>query len=331
MVLSGKHVRIFLVDGTFGGLMTAEIMNWTGHVLKGKRSQLADICKRPEAQRPGVYLLVGEHISGGPVAYIGMADVISSRLNNSGHRLKTSDHDWSDVALVTSKDNNLTSAHVRYLEARLVEMARSVGRVPLDNTVQPSGGAELPEADASDMEYFLEQLQVLLPVVGIDLLRGRDRSHAGPNTKQVQMWSSSDASLASPVFELANRKADVHARAQVVDGEFTVLEGSRVAGRMRDPRQQNDQTARQYSGRERVHQKLLDEGAIVVNADGIGQLTRDVIFSSPSAAAAIVQGLASSNGRTAWKVPGGLTYGEWEDRDADDIGGAGGPMQNITE
>ncbi|UWX83682.1 hypothetical protein [Arthrobacter sp. zg-Y1110] len=30
---TGKSVRLFLVDGTPGGLVTAEIMNWTGHVL----------------------------------------------------------------------------------------------------------------------------------------------------------------------------------------------------------------------------------------------------------------------------------------------------------
>ncbi|CAO5157207.1 hypothetical protein FAIPA1_10131 [Frankia sp. AiPs1] len=45
--MAGKQVRLFLVDGTPGGLMTAEIMNWTGHVLKGKRERLGDIRARP--------------------------------------------------------------------------------------------------------------------------------------------------------------------------------------------------------------------------------------------------------------------------------------------
>lgn len=29
----GKQIRLFLIDGTFSGLVTAEIMNWTGHVF----------------------------------------------------------------------------------------------------------------------------------------------------------------------------------------------------------------------------------------------------------------------------------------------------------
>ena len=41
MVTVGKNVRLFLVDGTPGGLVTAEIMNWTGHLLAGPRSDLA--------------------------------------------------------------------------------------------------------------------------------------------------------------------------------------------------------------------------------------------------------------------------------------------------
>ena len=28
----GKSVRLFVAEGTPGGLLTAEIMNWTGHV-----------------------------------------------------------------------------------------------------------------------------------------------------------------------------------------------------------------------------------------------------------------------------------------------------------
>ncbi|MCZ7629642.1 MAG: hypothetical protein M5U19_11580 [Microthrixaceae bacterium] len=33
---AGKSIRLFLVDGTPGGLLTAEIMNWTGHVIAAR-------------------------------------------------------------------------------------------------------------------------------------------------------------------------------------------------------------------------------------------------------------------------------------------------------
>ena len=46
----GKQIRLFLIDGTFSGLVTAEIMNWTGHVFKGSRSELGRIYQREEAR-----------------------------------------------------------------------------------------------------------------------------------------------------------------------------------------------------------------------------------------------------------------------------------------
>src|SRR5699024_1353115 len=58
-MMAGKQVRLFLVDGSAGGLMTAEIGNWTGHVLKGKRPELGAIRKRSEASRTGVYIRFG--------------------------------------------------------------------------------------------------------------------------------------------------------------------------------------------------------------------------------------------------------------------------------
>lgn len=45
----GKSIRLYLADGTPGGLLTAEIMNWTGHVVAAPRSDLASLLKRPEA------------------------------------------------------------------------------------------------------------------------------------------------------------------------------------------------------------------------------------------------------------------------------------------
>lgn len=58
--MNGKQVRLYLVDGTSGGLITAEIMNWTGHVIMAPRSELARLAQRAEVSRTGIYLLLGE-------------------------------------------------------------------------------------------------------------------------------------------------------------------------------------------------------------------------------------------------------------------------------
>ncbi|MEI2716971.1 MAG: hypothetical protein V9E98_08240 [Candidatus Nanopelagicales bacterium] len=57
--MNGKHIELFLVEGVPGGLTTAEIAGWTGHVLSGPRSDLKDLLDRDEAKRNGTYLLLG--------------------------------------------------------------------------------------------------------------------------------------------------------------------------------------------------------------------------------------------------------------------------------
>lgn len=59
-MVQGKQIRVYLVDGTSGGLLTAEIMNWTGHVIAAPRSDLASLLSREEVRRTGVYILIGD-------------------------------------------------------------------------------------------------------------------------------------------------------------------------------------------------------------------------------------------------------------------------------
>ena len=213
--MNGKQVKLFLVDGTPGGLTTAEITNWTGHVLSARRSDLADLLRREEAERTGVYLLLGEDETavGDTRRYVGEADVVATRLRS---HVKEKSF-WNQVVVITSKDTNLTKSHGRYLESRLIELATQAGRVTLENGTAPPV-PRLPEADASDMEYFLGQLQIVLPVLGVNAIRVRatraDTTAATPNE--------------SPIFTLKNARQGVDASAQQVDGEFIMLSGSVV-------------------------------------------------------------------------------------------------------
>uniref|UniRef100_UPI0026296EDF DUF4357 domain-containing protein n=1 Tax=uncultured Arcanobacterium sp. TaxID=487520 RepID=UPI0026296EDF len=59
------------------------------------------------------------------------------------------------------------------------------------------------------------------------------------------------------------------------------------------------------------HQKLVSDGSIRVD-NNRGAVTRDIAFSSPSAAAAIVLG-TSANGRARWINDEGQSYGAWEE------------------
>ncbi|WP_271800228.1 GIY-YIG nuclease family protein [Dietzia maris] len=302
----GKSVRLFLAEGTPGGLLTAEIMNWTGHVTAAPRSDLAALLKRPEVSRTGVYLLLGDDPDGlsGQMAYIGEGDDVRKRLYDHGRPEAQGGKDfWDRAVVLTSKDANLTKAHVRYIESRLIELAAQAQRARLTNGTSPPR-ITLPEADVSDMEYFLDQAKIILPVLGVNLFRSIATppspvpSETGPRTE-------------STVFEMTMKRLALTATAREVDGEFTVLEGSRAR--------------REWSGVENhsyvgLRAKLEQDGTLAPSPDDASMyFTRNYVFNSPSAAAAIVAGRAA-NGRTEWLVQGHrTTYGEWETQGIDEV------------
>jgi hypothetical protein len=302
-VVSGKQIKLFLVDGTPGGLTTAEITNWTGHVLSARRSDLAELLKREEMQRTGVYLLLGDDDAavGETRCYIGEADVVADRLR---HHQRDKDF-WDRLVAITSKDTNLTKSHGRYLESRLISLASQAGRVGLENSTAPPVPA-LPEADASDMDYFVAQLQIVLPVLGVNAIRVRPVA-----TTTVSTIASA---AASPIFRLQNAKLGVDATAQQIDGEFTMLAGSTVVSSW-DSVGKAQSTIKAYASYRAQHERLLADGAIAVES-GFGRVTRDIVFSSPSGAGAVALG-RSCNGRIEWVSPDGVTFGGWESRGVD--------------
>lgn len=298
-MVAGKSVRLFLADGTPGGLLTAEIMNWTGHIVSAPRSDLAALLKRPEVSRTGIYILLGDDPNslGGQLGYIGEGDDVGKRLYQHARPEAAGGKDfWNLAVVLTSKDMNLTKAHARYLESRLIGLAIEAKRAPLTNSTAPPPIA-LPEADVSDMEYFISQAKIVLPILGVNILR-TTVSHA-----LHAPLEGSSPTPASPVFRVVMNAEGIVATAQEVDGEFTVREGS-IARR---------NWVGTTHGYQQLREKLDGDGTLTPSADDKTMVfTRDSVFASPSAAAAVVFGRVS-NGREAWKADGlGISFGDWQ-------------------
>lgn len=296
----GRSIRLFLVDGTPNGLLTAEIMNWTGHVLTGPRSKLSELVQRPECGRTGIYFLVGADPEGGsrPLVYIGESDDVGERLKQHQRPADKGGKDfWEKVCLVTSKDQNLTKAHAKYLESHLIQVAGEVGRCKLINGTAHDY-SNLPESDRADMASFLEQVRTVLPVLGLEFLRER------PMPSEQKTFQETELAPSSPRFRMEIKRDNITAHAQEVDGEFVVLEGSQARFEWTDHKH-NYRT---------LFKQLCDEGVLVDNGDGYRRFSTDYAFGSPSPAAAMVAGRAA-NGRKDWKLEeSGQSYGEWQDQ-----------------
>ncbi|WP_406735991.1 GIY-YIG nuclease family protein [Thioclava sp. GXIMD4215] len=292
----GRSIRLFLLEGTPTGLMTAEIMNWTGHVLAGPRTRLEAALKEEELKRTGVYIIFGDDgESDLPRVYIGEGDDISLRLRQ--HAKDPEKEFWERFVAVTSKDMNLTKAHVKYLEGRLITLLREAKKAVSHNRTEPDF-TRLPRADISDMDTFLEELQLVLPVIGVDFFR-RPKTETAPSLR---------AEAPLPHFVTSNGKKGIRARAVETEGEFVVLSGS--TGSLNE----SVSFTERYQA---LREKAFESGqAIRVNAETF-RLDADIAFTSPSAAAVFLFG-TSRNGRTDWLLEGSsLTYGAWKDQQID--------------
>ncbi len=269
-------IKIFLVHGDPKRLRTAEISNWTGKAVAGPRSEFDDILRREESLNPGVYLLSGNNPeSGKPAIYMGEAECIKDRVK--AHLEKDF---WNQIIFFISKDENLTKAHIRFLEGKLIEQAHKANRSVVMNG--QNSGAKLPESDQEDMKVFLGKIYQLLPVLGVELL------------VSTQVKTESAAEKGILYCEIKGLKAKGH----LSPNGFLVLKGSQAVLKDRA-------SSKKYPWPSNMRERLKNEGVLVENGDHF-IFSRDEDFSSPSAAAAVVHG-GHVNGLTAWKNKDGNT------------------------
>src|SRR5260221_10313569 len=289
----GKTIRIYLVDGESTGIRMVDLSSWTGEAFVCQRSQLASLAQRPEAKRTGVYMLVGpdpEH-AGKDRVYIGEGDNVLDRL--IAHDKDASKDFWTQVVLFISKDENLTKAHGRYLERALIELAKATGRAALANANHPDTRL-LPEPDIADMTDFLEQIQLLLPVLGFTFLQ--------PVPTAEQLLSAPENEAVSPLFVMS--PVGTNAIAREYQGEFIVLKGSTA----------RKESIASWTSYRQLREQVGQEGHLPLDCDGRYYVFQhDVPFNSPSAAAAVIIG-GNQNGTLTWKAKGtGQTYKAWKE------------------
>ena len=281
--MTSATIKLFLPRGDAKSLRTAEISNWTGKAVAAPRTELDELLAREELEKAGVYILIGsDPQTNAARAYIGEAEVIRERLKQ--HKTKEF---WVSAIVFVSKDENLTKAHVRYLESRLLAEATQVGRFTLEQNL--AGGSKLPESDREDMEVFLARIRQLLPVLGSDIL--------APITQPAEK--------AQPGGVLFCRNKGAEARGQRTANGFVIFQGS-TAVLIERP------GAEKYPYVIAQRKQLVVDGTLI-EKDGYLVFTKDAEFSSPSSAAVVIHG-GSANGLTAWKTEDGTSLKQLDEQ-----------------
>lgn len=143
---------------------------------------------RDDVDRTGVYVLAGPELEkpGLTRVYISSGNSVAERIEQSAQKRDF----WETAVAVTTSDDDLTKGHAEYLEARLIGVAAQAGRVTLDNgTHSATERRRLPEADVANMEKFIMDLQIILPVIGHEMLKPQPKAFRQASNGRLE-WKS---------------------------------------------------------------------------------------------------------------------------------------------
>ncbi len=268
---------------------TAEIGNWTGKAIYSPRAKIEKILARNELHKPGVYILKSPPDSDlyNEKIYIGEGEDVSKRLQS---HLKDPDKDfWTEFICFTSKDAMLTKTHVKYLESRLISSAKEYKSSEVVNS-NVSNLPYISEVDQSDLEYFLEQIKLILPLMGFRFLIRSTIDQEDLQQRPIQDEYE--------YYQIRSSKID--AKMYETDEGFIVTTGSKC----------NRDTSNSISeGWIHLREKLLKTGSMVDRGEYY-EFIEDVIFSSPSAAASVILGRQAAGPREWVTEDGGVSYKE---------------------
>lgn len=287
----GKSIRVYLADATVTGVRYAELVNWTGQAIACPRSRLSELAAWPESAKPGVYLLFEARLGDAkPLAYIGESENVAKRLRTHDRKKEF----WNEVVIFSSKDENLTKAHVKFLESTLVSLARQADRYQLENGNMPTESS-LPRPDRAAMAEFIENIRMVLGTLGYPILE--------PLLQPATPDDSGEQPVPRPpALDLIFKVNHLVAYGALTDEGFVLKKGSLIA-----------RTNTESAAPKIVHLKeqMLADGRLAEDGNHL-LLREDVLLSSSSYAAVLVAG-TSRSGPQSWSTRDGRLLKSIED------------------
>ncbi|MCV3765160.1 DUF4357 domain-containing protein [Rhizobium sp. TRM95796] len=292
----GRVVKIFITGQDPRSLRTVELDNWTGVAITGQPEFFKKALEAEVLSRSCVYLLIRSSADDDlPEIYVGESDDFSQRYTSGKFPI-----DFDTFLIFTSKDDNLTRAHVKWLERELWMILKgNSGKALVANSNKPTG-SNLPRADIATMRTYLGNLIYVLEALGYDLFSVEERTSASPQVSRLVDEPVTEA--ASPTLKLYSplpKRPQDKAFLTYANGSYTLLRGSKISAKTTETLPANVKRLREQS---------IENGELIDRGDYM-ELMRDIPFSKPSPASALVKGRRST-GYMDWLREGdGLQLG----------------------
>ena len=287
-------------SGKMADLLIIEKDGWSGKGFFFHKDAWDAVAKQSLIADPGVYILWGEEEDEPlPLAYIGESE-------NPGDRLK--DHAgpqgkefWQWTAVFSG---GLNKAHVKYVEASLVDLAERFQRCKRDKRNNTPHKPTLGVADEILATNFFSNMLLCLPIIGVNFFEEPQVPSLTVATDGTDSSSSGKLTPVSQVELLLSGPNKVDAKG-FNGAEFVVLKGSKAS------KEQTDHLISQKPHVVKWRETLVKEGVLYDNGETL-EFTKNYAFGSPSLAAAVCLA-RSANGRTEWRDANGTTLAKLED------------------
>ena len=267
-------VTMILKNGTPTGIVQCNLDEWIGVSYKIPRNRLNEAKELKNIDNTGVYILFGvDEETGEDRAYIGEAEDIYKRLTQHN---KTKDF-WNDGLVFVSQNNFLNKAHIKFIENKLYNKAKEVERFIIENDTKPTKSS-LDGADEIRAVKFYEKIILLTAVYGYHIF---DKILTVQEVNEEEIYYINSIGLKAT-------------GTQTEEG-FIVFKGSQSSEEFKKASTQSLRN----KWNELRNQKIVDNGIFL----------KDIIFSSPSTAAAMILG-RNANGLREWKNKDGKTLKE---------------------
>lgn len=288
------------MDGTASGRIKCTLANWTGVAYKIPRTELEKCKERDDLKQSGVYFLFGtSDQTGDNVVYIGQAGV---RKNGEGILYRLQEHKrnpdkdyWTEAVVFTTSNNSFGPTEISYLENRFCNLATEAKRYIVKNGNDPTSG-NITEEKESELEEFIDYSKIVMGTFGHKIFEPLNEYR--PIIEESSKINESKELLLHMKRKSRKSGKVIEANCKQTNEGFVVLKGSHI--------ETIDSDSIPPGIKESRKKATIDDNGI---------LQEDMLFRSPSYAAAFVIG-GHVNGLTAWETADGKTLKEIESSDS---------------
>jgi hypothetical protein len=231
------------------------------------------------------YVFFGTNNDGQHIAYIGESRFIGNRFQNH-HQTQISKDDnglvrnWDHVVIFCRADNHFNEGHVLYIERQLLLLAIQNSKYLVTNgkeRAESLAKQNISSVDKDISDDFVNNIKILTKSLGYDIFE--------PDGVLISHYEQPEST--TPLFYLDRKNVEAIGQ-PLENGKFVVLKKSRIA----DTELPSCRTST------KANRELLKSNGYI----GKGWvLTKDCLFTSPSAAASVVCG-GETNGLSNWRT-----------------------------